>query len=282
MKFKKKMKPKWDNIHLIQEKLGKKLKGQEKGYIDSVKMVAGELLENSVKYYMKRGIKRTIEFYFSNNDGIIICIKNQIVEKEDLEPFTELIERINKSLNPYNLFIERLQEILDNRIKGESKLGLLRVASDGGYQLSYNYEKDKLSIYAKKSRQGEDVRMKALEYEDLKIDVTEVDNVVKVSWIGKCRTLNPEHILDTYLAQLTQFVKGKKLVVTFDKLDSMNSSTVPPLLTFIKTLEENCIESQFLYNDQEDWQRASFKPLSVIAGRYEHVKIKAITYHEIV
>lgn len=276
------MKPKWDNIHQVQEKLGKKLKGQEKGYIDSVKMVAGELLENSVKYYMKKGIKKPVEFYFSNNDGIIICIKNQIVEKEDIEPFIELIERIDKSLNPYNLFIERLQEILDNRIKGESKLGLLRVASDGGYHLSYNYEKNKLSIYAKKSKQGEDVKMKVLEYEDLKIDVTEVDNVVKVSWIGKCRTLNPEHILDTYLAQLTQFVKGKKLIVTFDKLDSMNSSTVPPLLTFIKTLEENCIESQFLYNDQEDWQRASFKPLSVIAGRYEYVKIKAINYHEIV
>jgi len=281
MKYRKKMKPKWDNIHFIQEKIGQKLKGYEKGYIDSVKMVTGELLENSVKYYMNRGIKSRIEFYFSNNDGIMISIKNQIIYSEDVGPLADIIDKIGSSLNPYNLFIERLQEILDNRIKGESKLGLLRIASDGGYQLSYEYEKGKLSINAIKNRQGEDIRMKALDYEDLKIEVTEANNIVNVSWIGKCRTLNPEHVLDTYLAQLIQFVKGKSVIVTFDKLESMNSSTVPPLLTFIKTLEENRIESQFLYDDKEDWQRASFKPLSVIAGKYEFVKITGLSHQEV-
>jgi hypothetical protein len=272
------MPPKWDNIHNIQDIIGKKLKNHEKWYIDCVKMVCGELLENAVKYYMKKGIKKKIDFYFSNTNGLIIGIRNQIIDQEDSNSLITEIQRINGSVSPYNLYIERLQEIMDNRIKGESKLGLLRIASDGGFKFVYSLEKDKISVFAQKNKQGEDERMKALEYEDLRIEVKEVDNIVSVSWIGKCRTLNPEHILDSYLAHLTQFVKGKKVIVSFEKLDSMNSSTVPPLLTFIKALEENSVESEFLYNDKEDWQRASFRPLSVIAGKYEYVKIKAYNF----
>lgn len=280
MKYSKKVKPNWNNIFIIQDKLGLKLRKHEKGYIDSIKMVAGELLENSVKYYMKKGIKKSIEFHFSDKDGVIISIHNQLIEPDDARIVTKLIDRINSSINPYTLFIDRLQEILDNRIKGESRLGLLRVASDGGYILGYKQHGDRFNIYAKKSKIGEEPQMKSLIYEDLTIEVTEKDSHVNVSWIGKCRTLNPENILDTYLAQVSQFVKGKKVIVTFDRLDSMNSSTVPPLLTFIKTLEENSVESVFLYDDREDWQRASFKPLSVIAGRYKNIVIKAISSHE--
>ena len=54
----------------------------------------------------------------------------------------------------------------------------------------------------------------------------------------------------------------------------MNSSTIPPLLTFIKDLEESTTDATFLYNDEKDWQRASFKPLSIIAGRYKNIIIK--------
>lgn len=282
VKFKKKIKPVWGNIHIIQEKLGKKLNKHDKGYVDSVKMVAGELLENSVKYYMNKGINKPIEFCFNNYNGLEISIKNQKIEKEDFEAVTELLDRINDCLNPYDLFIERLQEILDNRVKGESKLGLLRIASDGGYLLDYETNKDTISIYARKRNNGSVVNMKSLIFEDLKIEVAQVDELVRVAWIGKCRTLNPENILDTYLAKLVEFSLGKKIIVTFDKLESMNSSTVPPLLTFIKTLEENKIQGQFLYDDNEDWQRASFKPLSVIAGRYKHIKITPIKNHEFV
>lgn len=282
MKYKKKMKPKWSNIHIVQDKLEKRLKKEDKGYIDNIKMVAGELLENSVKYYMKYNIKKPVDFVFEKDKEITISIKNQWVKDDDILSLIKVIARINESINPYNLFLERLQEILDNRIKGESKLGLLRIASEGGFSLSYEYNNERLSIYAKKRIKKEEQSMMPLNYEDLKIEVTDFEKYVKVSWIGKCRTLNPENVLDTYLAQLTQFVKSRKVYIVFDELESMNSSTVPPLLTFIKTLEENCTESIFLYNDNEDWQRASFKPLSVIAGKYQYVKIKPSSNFELV
>ncbi|MGL1892800.1 MAG: hypothetical protein OCD02_14305 [Spirochaetaceae bacterium] len=280
MKYKKRMKPQWNNIHLVQEALGKKLKKHDKGYIDSVKMVSGELLENSVKYYMKKKIKRPIEYRFSNNNGIEISICNQEIEHDDMQTVVTLFEKIKKSKKPYDLFLDRLQEILDNRIKGESKLGLLRIASEGGYNLDYKYKDKSFTICANKSAIAKEITMKSLEYEDLKIEVTTLDTYVKVAWIGKCRTLNPENILDTYLAKLTQFSKGHKIVVTFDLLESMNSSTVPPLLTFIKDLEENGIDSTFLFDDNEDWQRASFKPLSIIAGRYKNIKIRPFSVQE--
>ncbi|MBN2617921.1 MAG: hypothetical protein JXR64_06375 [Spirochaetales bacterium] len=280
MKFKKNIKPVWENIHKVQDKLQKKLKKRDKSYIDSVKMVAGELLENSVKYYMNNNIKKPIKFSYSDTNEIKIGVENQIINEVDLYPLTQFIDRIINSKNPYDLFLSRLQEILDNRIKGESRLGLLRVASDGGYVLGYEYNDNKINIFAKKSINEEEIIMKSLEYEDLRIDIMEIDSYVKVMWIGKCRTLNPENVLDTYLAELAEYLVGKKAIITFDKLEAMNSSTVPPLLTFIKNLEENGVDSRFLYNDKEDWQRASFKPLSVIAGRYIHVKIEASSFND--
>lgn len=274
MIYKKKVKPNWNNIHIIQEQLGKMLKNYELGYIDSVKMVTGEFLENSVKYYMNKGICKKIEFYFSNDDGVLISIKNQDIEVEDLSPLVELIDKINSNPNPNDLYIDRLKEILDNRVKGESKLGLLRVVSDGGYSLSYNLNNDKLNISAVKNAVGDKMHMKKLVYEDLTIEVNDIGDYIDVAWIGKCRTLNPEHILDTYLKKVSEFVKGKKVIVSFEQLDSMNSSTIPPLLTFIKDLEESSTDATFLYNDEKDWQRASFKPLSIIAGRYKNIVIK--------
>lgn len=280
MKYKKKMKPSWNNIHLVQDSLEKKLKRHNKVYVDSIKMVSGELLENSVKYYIEKNIQKPIEFYFSNKDGIEIAIRNQSIEQPDLGAIVDVFERIKCSSNPYNLFLNRLQEILDNRIKGESRLGLLRIASEGAYDLNYRYKDNKITIFATKSNDIEEITMKSLEYEDLNIEVTELETHVNIAWKGRCRTLNPENILDAYLAKVTQFVKGKVVIVTFDQLESMNSSTVPPLLTFIKDLEENGVDSTFLYDDNEDWQRASFKPLSIIAGKYKNIKIKPFSVQE--
>lgn len=283
MKLKKRMAPKWSNIHKVQDKLEKKLKNYDKGFIDSAKMVVGELLENSVKYYMEHGIKSAIILKIKVEDQITISILNQKIFDEDIYPISQAIIRINKSDNPYNLFIDRLQEILDNRRIGESRLGLLRIASEGGFALSYQTNNnDKISIFATKMINREGVIMEPLNYEDLTIEIESLENYVKVSWIGRCRTLNPEQVLDSYLARLTHSVRGKKVVVIFDKLDSMNSSTVPPLLTFIKTLEDDGTEAVFLYDDKEDWQRASFRPLSVIAGKYKHITIKPITNYELV
>lgn len=281
MKLKKNMSPKWSNIHLVQDKIEKRLIGEDKGFIDNVKMVAGELLENSVKYYMKHGKRRAIKFCLYRDDNITISITGQWVMKEDIDIVKGHIDRINNSLSPSNLFLERLQEILDNRIKGESRLGLLRVASEGGFSLGYKIKNGKLTIIAEKTAKKEEIGMLPLIYEDLTIEVSEQEDYVDVSWQGRCRTLNPENILDTYLAKLTQYVRGKKVYISFEKLKSMNSSTVPPLLTLIKTLEENKTETLLIYDDGEDWQRASFRPLSIIVGSYDFVKIKPVSSVEV-
>lgn len=281
MKYKKRMRPKWRNIHKLQDSLDRKFKNRDKAFRDRLKMVAGELLENSVKYYMAKSIKKSIEFKVECNRELIISIVNQRIYSEDLCFLNSNIDKINSSESPYNLFIDRLQEIMDNRKVGESRLGLLRIASEGGFKLSCNYVRDRVSIYARKALESVGGLMEPLLYEDLKIDISEEDDHIRISWKGKCRTLNPEHTLDTYLAKLTKSVRGKRLVVFFDELESMNSSTVPPLLTFIKSLDEDGTESLFLYDDNEDWQRASFKPLAVIAGKYRYITIKPVSNFDV-
>lgn len=275
MKYQKKMSPKWENIGKVQDRIGWLLKDRDKGFTDSIKMVAGELLENSVKYYANHNIRKRIDFNLTITDKIVISIKDQVlVDNTDVEELCRLIERINISTNVYNMFYDRLQAIFDNRKKGESKLGLLRIASEGGLNLDYKIIDNNISIYAQKAIRTGEISMEPLNYEDLKIEVVNFDTYIKVSWSGKCRALNPEHILDDYLEKLNSYATGTKLVVNFDKLESMNSSTVPPLLTFIKNLESSKIHTVFEYNIDEDWQRASFKPLAIITGKFTYVKIR--------
>ncbi len=74
MKYSKRMKPKWSNIHIVQDKLDRRLKNEDKGFVDSVKMVSGELLENSVKYYMHNNIRKPIEFSILYSDELSISL----------------------------------------------------------------------------------------------------------------------------------------------------------------------------------------------------------------
>ncbi|OQY40398.1 MAG: hypothetical protein B6229_01875 [Spirochaetaceae bacterium 4572_7] len=275
MKYRIKMKPKWDNIGKIQEKLGKKIKNRDEEFINNIKMVTGELLENSVKYYSKHNISNRIDFNFSLTDKVTISINNQIITKnKDIGSLYLLIDEINLCTNVYDMFYDRLQVILDNRKTGESKLGLLRIASEGNFKLSYKKHNNEISIYAKKKVSTGVINMESLNYEDLNIEVLDLNTHIKVSWSGKSRTQNPENILDDYLAKLSKYSIGTKMVINFDKLESMNSSTIPPLLTFIKNLEENNIHAVFEYNVNKDWQRASFKPLTVITSKFNYVKIR--------
>ena len=273
--YQKSFKASIETIKLMQKELERKLHHLEPRIRDSIEMAAWELLENGVKYHVRHDLKANLEFEVEVRDRIRIVMANQVATAGDTAEVTEIIHRINRSPDIQTLYVKRLGEIMDHRVRGQSKLGLLKVACEGGFSLSYRMQADRLQIIAEKDYQTKERElMSPLHYEDLKIDIIEDKLVTSIIWRGRSRSLNPEKTLDRYLEELQPGLVGRKVIVDFTELEAMNSSTVPPLLTFIRELETRNIPAFVIFNDSEHWQKASFIPLTVLTDKFKFVKIK--------
>ena len=118
--------------------------------------------------------------------------------------------------------------------------------------------------------------MNSLEMEGLKLELTEKSSKVILMWKGKSRHMNPAMILDPYFSEILDILANKEFTMDFSQLVTMNSSTVPPILSFIKELEEKRINTEIKYDSSLGWQSASFIPISTITRDYKYVKVLPI------
>jgi len=118
--------------------------------------------------------------------------------------------------------------------------------------------------------------MHSLEVEGLKLELIEDNNKVILHWIGKSRHMNPSMLLDPYFESIIPDLVNKEFIMDFSKLETMNSSTVPPILSFIRNLEDNGIPTEVKYERSLSWQTASFVPLATITCNFRFVKVLPI------
>jgi hypothetical protein len=95
---------------------------------------------------------------------------------------------------------------------------------------------------------------------------------------GKSIDRNPSAVLDPYFSDVVEEMKKKKLQLSIDftTLQYMNSSTVSPVINFIRKLEENAVKSVVLYDSKLKWQMASFKALETIIRNFQNVSLKGL------
>lgn len=115
--------------------------------------------------------------------------------------------------------------------------------------------------------------MKDFSSGELTIKIENANNEVIMNWIGKSRDRTPGQILMPYFEEIVKELEGKKIKMDFRNLDTMNSSTVPPIVRFVKNLEDNGIETEILYDKTIEWQKASFKALETVTGRFKNISI---------
>ena len=97
-----------------------------------------------------------------------------------------------------------------------------------------------------------------------------------VTWIGKSESKSPSSVITPYFNKIFDKFKGKELLVQFEKLEYINSSTVPPIIQLIKDLEENNIKSTITYDRNSKWQVASFKALETIVRTMNNISVKGV------
>jgi hypothetical protein len=108
----------------------------------------------------------------------------------------------------------------------------------------------------------------------LKILVKNDENKTMISFVGRSDDRNPAKFLNPFFDELVNELDGE-LDVEFRELEFMNSSTVPPLLHFIKNLDKKGIQSCFYYSKDSRWQTASFKALKTISEALKSIRIEA-------
>lgn len=107
----------------------------------------------------------------------------------------------------------------------------------------------------------------------LRIDVNRNGQETVLAWSGRSTDRVPGLKLTPYLEGLVGELKGHDVTLSFAALEYMNSSTVPPLIQFMKRLDGNGIQTRVVYDANSRWQRASFKAFEALALRMPHVSV---------
>lgn len=149
-----KITPTWSLIKEVQAKAEKFMteKGKSQEVIEAAIMCATELIENAVKYGSEKPDGSTIDFDLRATDDIIsVTVTNGYHDERDLRNVIDHIEKIKASDDPSVLYIERLQQLLENPKPGVSQLGLYRIAYEGGFNLDYKHKDKLLTVVAEKA-----------------------------------------------------------------------------------------------------------------------------------
>lgn len=109
---------------------------------------------------------------------------------------------------------------------------------------------------------------------DVKID--ENMNLMRLIWSGESDDISPSKVLSPYLSKIAEEVGNRKIVIELYDLDFINSSTVPPIVQFIKQCSKMNLEILILYSNSKEWQRYSFKSFETFKIIYKNLQINAV------
>lgn len=117
--------------------------------------------------------------------------------------------------------------------------------------------------------------MENLIHEGLTIEPKMSDTNITLVWLGQSRSLFPGKVLDPYFEKVIEHLRNKELIIDFSQLVYMSSSTVLPIISFIKQLKQKQIPTLIKYDDSISWQNAAFPPLAEMLSFFENIPPQA-------
>lgn len=108
----------------------------------------------------------------------------------------------------------------------------------------------------------------------LEITVRKEGEQMLMEWLGQSDEKEPSEKVYGYLENFIKDFEEKQLVVKFDRLEYMNSSTIPLIVRFFKSLNTAEIESLITYSMESKWQSPSFRALEKFVKMLPYVTIK--------
>ena len=112
----------------------------------------------------------------------------------------------------------------------------------------------------------------------LKVDLVETTDAIVTEWSGKSVDRNPSKFITPLLANLLEQHSDieKKLILDFQKLDYMNSSTITPIIKILERAKRGKIQLMVKYNKLLKWQDLSFSALKIFQTKDKRVEIRGV------
>jgi hypothetical protein len=136
----------WNVLKDLREKLLARLQGHLEQVAEPIVMTSSELVENAIKYG-----ESALNFHLSVDSALIeIRVSNIIGKNGDYNAVEETIKRIQESDDPFELYTERLMELMNNPQNGPTRIGLIRIAYEGKFELNCEKKDDQITIHARR------------------------------------------------------------------------------------------------------------------------------------
>ncbi|OHD62816.1 MAG: hypothetical protein A2176_02955 [Spirochaetes bacterium RBG_13_51_14] len=112
----------------------------------------------------------------------------------------------------------------------------------------------------------------------LELNVVEGETSIYVMWKGKSVDRDPSSFTGPILeVALENCIKNnKKLILDFQELEFMNSSTITPVSKIIEIGKNRSMRITILYQKSKNWQELNFSALRIFETKDKRIEIKGL------
>ena len=110
----------------------------------------------------------------------------------------------------------------------------------------------------------------------LKIQVTDENDAISVTWFGKSIMRNPSGFITPILVDVMGrgSDQGKRIVLDFRNLEYVNSSSITPIIKILERARRGVNQVTVIYEKNLRWQDLSFSALEIFETGDQRVEIK--------
>jgi hypothetical protein len=142
----------WSHVRIIRERVGEALRGAAPALRSAAMMTASELTENAVKYGEDVPEADHVAFaMWLDESRVTIRVSNGTRDKLGVRELQRRVDEVRSTPDKAALYVARLEELLVNSTES-GKLGIYRIAFEGGFALQCDYIDDVVTVTATRER----------------------------------------------------------------------------------------------------------------------------------
>ena len=117
--------------------------------------------------------------------------------------------------------------------------------------------------------------MNDLDAGGLRIVVESTPTSVQLKWRGRSVERRPATTLGPFFETVLAELGDRRLMIDFREFEFMNSSTVRPIIEFLRSASEVAKAIEVYYHGGITWQRLSFKVVEALAKEWDNVSFSS-------
>ena len=113
----------------------------------------------------------------------------------------------------------------------------------------------------------------------LSINVTDDSETITATWHGKSIEREPGKFITPLLVRLTKRCSDhdKRLVLDFQNLAFMNSSTITPIIKMLERAKRGSSRVTVMYDASSKWQELIFSALTIFSTKDNRVELQGVS-----